>query len=80
MSLLHISIYVFLLILLILSLILFFKFYLKIKSTDKNSINLIEFPKETSLKIENFIKENKIKKLEVLSRLLNFLGYDKIVN
>ena len=23
---------------------------------------------------------NKIKKLEVLSRLLNFLGYDKIIN
>ena len=71
MSLLHISIYVFLLILLILSLVLFFKFYLKIKSSDKNSINLIEFPKETSSKIENFIKENKKNNEELINYLNN---------
>ena len=71
MSLLHISIYVFLLILLILSFILFFKLYLKIKSTDKNNINLIEFPKETSLKIENFIKENKKDNEELINYLEN---------
>ena len=71
MSLLHISIYVFLLILLILSFILFFKLYLKIKIKDKNSINLIEFPKETSLKIENFIKENKKDNEELINYLEN---------
>ena len=71
MSLLHISIYAFLLILLILSLVLFFKFYLKIKSSDKNSINLIEFPKETSSKIENFIKENKKNNEELINYLNN---------
>ena len=59
MNYLHISIYVFLIIVLILSLFLFFKIYSKIKSSDKTNINLIEFPKETSLKIENFIKESK---------------------
>ena len=71
MSLLHISIYALLLILLILSLVLFFKFYLKIKSSDKNSINLIEFPKETSSKIENFIKENKKNNEELINYLNN---------
>jgi molecular chaperone GrpE (heat shock protein) len=71
MSLLHISIYTILLILLILSLVLFFKFYLKIKSSDKNSINLIEFPKETSSKIENFIKENKKNNEELINYLNN---------
>lgn len=71
MSLLHISIYAFLLILLILSLVLFFNFYLKIKSSDKNSFNLIEFPKETSSKIENFIKENKKNNEELINYLNN---------
>jgi hypothetical protein len=32
---------------LILVTVLFIKLYLKIKSTDKDSINLIQFPKET---------------------------------
>ena len=31
-------------------------------------------------KIGKDMEGNKVKKLEVLSRLLNYLGYDKIVN
>ena len=69
MNYLHISIYVFLIIVLILSLFLFFKIYSKIKSSDKTNINLIEFPKETSLKIENFIKENKKNNEELVKYL-----------
>ena len=69
MSLLNISIYAFLLILLILTLLLFIKLYSKIKSSDKNSLNLIEFPKETSSKIENFIKENKKNNEELINYL-----------
>lgn len=46
------------LIILILSIILFVKLYLKIKSSDKNSINLIEFPKDTDQKIKDFINES----------------------
>ena len=42
---------------LILVIILFIKLYLKIKSSDKNSINLIEFPKETKERIDNFIHQ-----------------------
>ena len=57
MNYMSISIYALLIILLILSLILFFKIYLKIKSSDKGNLNLIEFPKETNLKIENLINE-----------------------
>ncbi len=71
MSLLNISIYAFLLILLILTLLLFIKLYSKIKSSDKNSLNLIEFPKETSSKIENFIKENKKSNEELINYLNN---------
>ena len=74
MNYLSISIYVLLLILLILSLLLFFKLYSKIKSSDKSSLNLIEFPKETSSKIENFIKENKKSNEE----LINYLREQKI--
>ena len=40
---------------LILVIFLFIKLYLKIKSTDKNSINMIEFPKETQERINSFI-------------------------
>ena len=71
MSYLYISIYALLIILLILSLILFFRLYIKIKSTDKNNLNLIEFPKETSSKIENFIKENKKSNDELINYLNN---------
>ena len=71
MSLLNISIYAFLLILLILTLLLFIKLYSKIKSSDKNSFNLIEFPKETSTKIENFIKENQKSNEELIYYLNN---------
>ena len=45
-----------LLIILILVIYLFIKLYTKIKSSDKNSINVIEFPKETKDRIESFIK------------------------
>ncbi len=71
MNFLSISIYALLLVLLILSLLLFFKLYSKIKSSDKNSLNLIEFPKETSSKIENFIKENKKSNEELIHYLNN---------
>ena len=71
MNYLSISIYVLLLILLILSLLLFFKLYSIIKSSDKSSLNLIEFPKETSSKIENFIKENKKSNEELINYLNN---------
>ena len=71
MNLLNISIYAFLLILLILTVLLFIKLYSKIKSSDKNSLNLIEFPKETSSKIENFIKENKKSNEELINYLNN---------
>ena len=40
---------------LILVIFLFIKLYRKIKSTDKNNINMIEFPKETKERIDNFI-------------------------
>ena len=71
MNLLNISIYAFLLTLLILTILLFIKLYSKIKSSDKNSLNLIEFPKETSSKIENFIKENKKSNEELINYLNN---------
>ena len=71
MNLLNISIYAFLLTLLILTILLFIKLYSKIKSSDKNSLNLIEFPKETSSKIDNFIKENKKSNEELINYLDN---------
>ena len=40
---------------LILVIILFLKLYQKIKSSDKDSINLIQFPKETENKLDHFI-------------------------
>ena len=45
-----------LLIILILVIYLFVKLYTKIKSSDKNNMNVIEFPKETKDRIESFIK------------------------
>ena len=45
-----------LLIILILAIYLFIKLYTQIKSSDKDSINVIEFPKETKERIETFIK------------------------
>ena len=50
------SIFVLIFITLILVITLFVKLYLKIKSTDKDSMTVIEFPKETKDKINNFIK------------------------
>jgi len=44
---------------LILITVLFIKLYLKIKSTDKDSINLIQFPKETENTIKQFINDTK---------------------
>ena len=66
-----ISIYALLIILLILSLILFFKLYSKIKSSDKSNLNLIEFPKETNMKIENFIIEHEKRNNELINYLNN---------
>ena len=45
-----------LLVILILVIYLFIKLYTQIKSSDKDSINVIEFPKETKERIETFIK------------------------
>ena len=70
MNFLSIASYVVLILVLILSIILFYKLYLKIKSSDKSNFNLIEFPKETSSKIENFINESK-KNNEELIKYLN---------
>ena len=44
---------------LILVIILFIKLYQKIKSSDKDSINLIQFPKETENKLDHFINNAK---------------------
>ncbi len=56
MSLINYLIVSVLLIILILVIYLFIKLYTKIKSSDKNSMNVIEFPKETKDRIESFIK------------------------
>jgi hypothetical protein len=50
---------------------LFIKLYLKIKSTDKNNINVIEFPKETKERIDNFISHIDKHNQELKSFLLN---------
>ena len=55
MSYIEYSILGLLIITLILVITLFIKLYLKIKSTDKDNINVIEFPKETKDNINNFI-------------------------
>ena len=57
MNYIDILIIVLLTIFLILILTLFINLYRKIKSSDKNSINLIEFPKETRERIDNFIHQ-----------------------
>tara|TARA_B110001450_G_scaffold144174_1_gene134851 strand:- start:87 stop:776 length:690 start_codon:yes stop_codon:yes gene_type:complete len=57
MSYINILIIVLLGIFLILAIILFINLYRKIKSSEKNSINLIEFPKETKERIDNFIHQ-----------------------
>ena len=57
MSLIQYSILGFLLISLILAIILFVKLYQKIRSSDKDSINLIQFPKETENKLDHFIND-----------------------
>jgi len=66
-----VSIIVLLLILLILSVILFFKLYKKIKSSDKENFNLIQFPSETNSKIENLINEIKKYNKELNDNLNN---------
>tara|TARA_B100000902_G_scaffold398196_1_gene464162 strand:+ start:1265 stop:1981 length:717 start_codon:yes stop_codon:yes gene_type:complete len=71
MNYLSISIYAALIVLLILSLILFFRLYSKIKSSDKSNFNLIEFPKETNIKIENFILEHEKRNNELINYLNN---------
>lgn len=71
MDYLSLSVYAFLIILLILIFILFFKLYSKIKSSDKNNFNLIEFPKETNLKIVNFISEHEKRNKELINYLNN---------
>ena len=57
MNYINILIIVLLTIFLILILTLFINLYRKIKSSDTNSINLIEFPKETKERIDNFIHQ-----------------------
>ena len=42
-----------------LTVFLFVKLYSKIKSSDKDNFNLIQFPKETNKKIDDFILETK---------------------
>lgn len=56
MSLIEYLIFGLIIISLLLIIILFVKLYRKVKSSDKNDLNLIEFPKETKDRIENFIK------------------------
>ena len=60
-----------LVIILILVIILFLKLYFKIKSADKNSINLVEFPKETNQKISNFITDTQAQNKELKDFLIN---------
>ncbi len=59
MTLISYSIILFLLILSILLGILFLRLYRKIKSSDKDSINLINFPLELEKKINDFVTESK---------------------
>ena len=59
MSLIQYSFLGLIIITLILVIILFLKLYQNIKSSDKESINLIQFPKETEKKLEHFINNSK---------------------
>ena len=60
------SIILFLFICLIFSLFLFIKLYKKIKSSDKDSINLIQFPSDIEKKIDNFVQETKNTNLKLV--------------
>ena len=71
MSYIEYSIIGLIIITLILVIFLFIKLYLKIKSTDKNSINMIEFPKETKDRIEKFINHIDTHNQELKSFLIN---------
>ena len=65
------SIIALLVVILILVIILFLKLYFKIKSADKNSINLVEFPKETNQRISNFINDTQANNKELKDFLIN---------
>ena len=71
MSYIEYSIIGLIIITLILVIFLFIKLYLKIKSTDKNSINMIEFPKETKDRIEKFINHTDTHNQELKGFLIN---------
>ena len=71
MSYIEYSIIGLIIITLILVIFLFIKLYLKIKSTDKNSINMIEFPKETKDRIEKFINHIDTHNQELKGFLIN---------
>ena len=60
MSYIEYSILGLIIITLILVTTLFIKLYLKIKSADKDNINVIEFPKETKDNINNFINHSRV--------------------
>lgn len=60
------SIILFLFVCLIFSLFLFIKLYKKIKSSDKDSINLIQFPSDLEKKIDNFVQETKNTNLKLV--------------
>ena len=71
MSYIEYSIIGLIIITLILVIFLFIKLYLKIKSADKNSINMIEFPKETKDRIEKFINHIDTHNQELKGFLIN---------
>ena len=64
------SIILFLFVCLIFSLFLFIKLYKKIKSSDKDSINLIQFPSDLEKKIDNFVQETKNTNLKLVENYL----------
>ena len=80
MSVISIAILVFLVISLIIVLFVFNKLYSKIKSSDKDNFNLVEFPKETDQKISNFIKNSEEKNKELYKYLENqYKGAKEII-
>ena len=80
MSVISIAILVFLVISLIIVLFVFNKLYSKIKSSDKDNFNLVEFPKETDQKISNFIKNSEEKNKELFKYLENqYKGAKEII-
>lgn len=48
---------------------MFAKLYRKIKSSDKNDVNLIQFPRETDQKLDNFVKETKSNNKELIEAI-----------